>query len=246
MAGEGMTFSSPGYPFHPGNGSCFWNITVSPGEFVKLTIWSIFGKCNESYVDIYDVTNSTRVSLRKFCLTYFGSTKQSVYSKGNKLLVEYVTASVPQSINSLSGFLATYETRKIAPAAYACSRAVYDSGRIQLQGKAGREFASFGFPQPYANDANCSWVIEVPVGNIIQITFHSFDLQQSQDCQADYVEIKQGKYYFQASVIGRFCGSSLPPVILSNQTKVYVDFVADSSGRYPGFHASFVAVDDRK
>lgn len=249
MAGEGMSFSSPGFPLHPGNGWCHWNISVSPGNFVKLTFWDIFGPCNSSYVEVYDATNSTWVYLGRFCYLTVLPAAQVVYSRGNSLLVTYVSVS-PPSKSPVSGFLATYETLTAVPAAYACSKPSWgDFDRIKLQGTNG-ELASYQYPMPYSNDVNCSWTIEVPLGYVINFTFHSFDLQQSQDCQEDYVLIKQEKYSWQAGEIvtdaGRFCGSSLPGAIQSNHTKMYVDFVADSSGRYPGFHASYTAVEDRK
>ncbi|KAL9973791.1 hypothetical protein ACROYT_G020293 [Oculina patagonica] len=237
MAGEGMSFASPGFPLPPENGSCNWNISVPPGNFIKLIFW-VFGPCNSSYAEVYDVTNSTWVYLGKFC-SITTAQERVVYSKGNNLLVTYVTTSPASSSSSTRGFLASYETVKAVPATYACSRP--GGLRTELHGTSG-DLASYQYPMPYSNDASCSWTIEVPVGYLINLTFHSFDLQQSQNCQADYVAIKQGKYYFKADEIGRFCGSSLPGVIQSNTSKMYVDFVVDSSGRYPGFHASYVAV----
>ena len=41
LTGEGRTFSTPGYPLNPGRGTCGWNITVPPGEFVKVTFWEM-------------------------------------------------------------------------------------------------------------------------------------------------------------------------------------------------------------
>ena len=87
------------------------------------------------------------------------------------------------------------------------------------------EFASYEYPLHYSNNVKCSWVINRPAGFVVQLTFHSFNLQQSRDCEADYVEIKQNEKNdeFNAKVIGRFCGSSIPPVILSNRSNVFVD-----------------------
>ena len=241
MTGEGMSFASPSFPFHPGNGSCHWNISVAPGNFIKLTFWFVYGSCNSSYVQVYDVTNATFVHLGKFCYLFKA---QMVYSRGSSLLVTYVITST----SSVSGFFATYETLTAIPAPYACSKSS-DYGRITLLGTRG-QLASYQYPLPYSNDVSCSWRIEVPVGYNINLTFHSFDLQPSQDCEEDYVLIKQEKVSWQTSETvtdsRRFCGSSLPAAIQSNHTKMDVDFVADSSGRYPGFHASYTAVEDRK
>jgi len=169
-----------------------------------------------------------------------------VYSRGSSLLVTYVI----ESTSLVSGFFASYETLTAVPAPYACSKSsLGDSVRIKLHNTSG-ELASYQYPLPYSNDVTCSWTIKVPVGYIINFTFHSFDLQESEDCLEDYVLIKQEKYIRQTgdrlTDSRRFCGSSLPGVIQSNHTEMDVDFVADSSGRYPGFHASYTAVEDRK
>jgi len=231
MSGDGRSFSTPGFPGNPGIGTCSWNITVPRGKFVKLTFWRIFERCNRNFVEVYDVTNSTRVHLGKFCDNH---REQVIYSKGNNLLVKYSSLSVASS----GGFFATSESMKAVPAKYACHKMKYDFMRIKLNGTQG-EFASYDYPLQYPNNAKCLWAIESPAEFIIQLTFHSFDLQQSEDCQADYVEIKQGKYESRAELIGRYCGSSLPPVILSNHSKVFVAFVTDISGSYPGFHATY-------
>ena len=243
LTGQGISFASPNFPVYPGNGSCHWNISVPPGNFIRLTFWYVYGSCNSSYVEVYDVTNFTWINMRRFCSLF---KPQVVYSKGSSFLVTYVIAS--ESL--LNGFFATYETLTVVPAPYACSKSSlrpYD--RITLHDTSG-ELASYQYPLPYSNDVNCFWTIEVPVGYNINFTFHSFDLQQSEDCLADYVLIKQEKYSWQTGDIlthsRRFCGSSLPAAIQSNHKKMNVDFVADSSGRYPGFHASYTAIEDRK
>lgn len=107
------------------------------------------------------------------------------------------------------------------------------------------EFASYNYPLPYSNDVKCLWEIERQAGHVIRLTFQFFDLQQSEDCESDYVKIEQGSYFWR-TLIGKFCGSSLPDAILVNDSNMYVDFVSDSSGKYPGFHASYQILPDRK
>ena len=232
MTGEGRSFATPRFPY-AGVGTCSWNITVPQGKFVKLTFWTFRGLCDKNYVEVFDLTNSTNSTLTgKFC------DEKVVFSKGNSVQVKYsANGRVTQR-----GFIASYEALESVPARFACSNRGYVS---TLTGTFG-EFASTDYPLAYPNDVKCSWELQVSAANLIQLTFHSFDLQQSQNCTADYVEIKQGKYRFKSQVIGKFCGSSLPVSLQSNYSKVFVDFVADSSGRYPGFHASFKALPNRK
>ena len=234
--GDGLTFSTPGFPSFPGNGTCTWNITVPIGRFIKLTFWRKYGDCKENFVNVFDATNSTRISLGKFCSLF----EEVVFSKGNSLLVEY---------NSLrrayyNGFLATYETIRERPADYSCLTDLDESLLEDDQG----EFASFSYPLHYPNNAKCSWYINRPAGFIIQLTFHSFNLQQSENCEADFVEIRQSKDITvrRWELIARFCGSSLPPVIVSNQSNVFVNFVTDMFKIYPGFRASYKVLANRK
>ena len=234
--GDGLTFSTPGFPSFPGNGTCTWNITVPIERFIKLTFWRKYGDCKENFVNVFDATNSTRISLGKFCSLF----EEVVFSKGNSLLVEY---------NSLrrayyNGFLATYETIRERPADYSCLTDLDESLLEDDQG----EFASFSYPLHYPNNAKCSWHIYRPAGFIIQLTFHSFNLQQSENCEADFVEIRQSKDITvrRWELIARFCGSSLPPVIVSNQSNVFVNFVTDMFKMYPGFHASYKVLPNRK
>ena len=213
---------------------------------------SLIGSCDESFVEVYDISNFTRVPIGKFC--FFNQIKNAVYSRGNNLLVTHVIVSQTPSSSYETGFLATYETVKAIPAEYACSkptdnRILYDGEIIKLEGTHG-ELASYQYPLYYSNGLKCWWMIEVPAGFVVKLTFHTFELHQSQDCKADYVVATENKFSTTSSrprkVLGKFCGSSLPGVIQSNETKLFVDFVVDNSGRYPRFHASYIAVPDRK
>ena len=235
MDGDGLTFSTPGFPSFPGKGTCTWNITVPIGRFIKLTFWKNYGDCKENFVNVFDATNSTRISLGKFCSR---NSEEVVFSNGNSLLVEYNSRRWANN----SGFLATYETIKERPANYSCLGK--ESSLEDDQG----EFASFSYPLHYPNNAKCSWHIYRPAGFIIQLTFHSFNLQQSENCEADFVEIRQSKDITvrRWELIARFCGSSLLPVIVSNQSNVFVNFVTDMFKMYPGFHASYKVLPNRK
>lgn len=61
----------------------------------------------------------------------------------------------------------------------------------RLQGNFGI-FASPGFPTPYANDLNDSWIITVQQGYRVKLYFTFFDLEDSyvlDRCDLDYVEV---------------------------------------------------------
>ena len=205
LTGEGRTFSTPGYPLNPGKGTCAWNITVPPGEFVKVTFWEMVGHRVQNYVTVYDVTNSTWHELGTYARDY---RENEFYSIGNSVFVEFTSLYLVYP----GGFLASYEALKAVPARYSCSKPSpywWSDNLVTLRHPQG-EFASFGYPLPYPNDVECSWKIEALAGYVIQLTFHSFHLgQQSKYCLNDQVTVSE----YDGWRIGTFCGSSLPPVI---------------------------------
>lgn len=237
ISGEGGSFVTPGFP-HPRIGTCSWNITVPPGKFVKLNFWTFEGLCDKNYAEVFDMTDSKSEALTgKFC------DAKVVFSKGNNVHVRY---STKQGIRH-GGFVAFYEALGAVPATYSCSKK--PRGYVYKLTDTAGAFASFDYPLTYPNDASCTWRLTVPPTHLVLITFHSFDLQQSQDCSADYVEIKRLKWqrlYYVWQVFRKLCGSSLPASYQSNYSSVIMEFMSDSSGRFPGFNASFSAVPNRK
>ena len=208
----------------------------------------MIGTRAQNYATIYDVTNSTWRELGTYARNY---RVNEFYSIGNTVFVwfEWMYLFYP------GGFIASFETLKAVPARYSCSRPRpywWSKNVVTLRGYyPGDEgdFASFGYPLPYPNDVKCSWKINARVGSVIQLTFHSFHLEAAGSfgyCWDDDVSIVQGE---RGKVIGRpftFCGSSVPAVFQSNYSSVSVGFETDSSGRYPGFHASYEILLDRK
>lgn len=81
--------------------------------------------------------------------------------------------------------------------------------------------------------------------NLIPINFfffcpqiRSFQLEDSQDCSRDFVEIREGNAT--GHLVGRYCGHTLPlnySSILGHS--LWVRFVSDGSGSGTGFQATF-------
>ncbi|XP_067039514.1 cubilin-like isoform X2 [Acropora muricata] len=228
ITGEGGSFSSPGYPY-PSRGTCGWNITVPSGKLVKLTFLDFDGYCNRNYAEVFDEPNSvSEVLTGKICR------EKAVFSKRNSLYVKY---SVILEDRYWRGFWASYEAvDPVRPASYSCS------GEASIVASSAGEFASYDYPLIYPNDASCSWQLRVPPTHIVQLTFTSFELQPSPSCGTDYVEVRQGRNIIETELVGKFCGAALPAPFLSNHSMVYVKLVTDSSERYPGFKATFRAI----
>ena len=106
----------------------------------------------------------------------------------------------------------------------------------------------------YPANFNWEWFLLAPEGHQIKIKFESFELEQSEHCQNDYLEIREA--YFQdpnnpieiqgvfGAVLARpMCGTNLPREIHSAGNMVWVHFRSDSntSTTYKGFKATFVS-----
>ncbi|PFX27048.1 tolloid-like protein 2 [Stylophora pistillata] len=105
------------------------------------------------------------------------------------------------------------------------------------------------YPSSYAEQ----WVLIVPKGRKVQIDFDILELEDSEDCKNDYVELRDASFMVgdPKTIIGRFgkiltsrlCGSTKPNSILSQGNMVWVQFMSDrnSTTVYKGFKASFKA-----
>ena len=103
------------------------------------------------------------------------------------------------------------------------------------------------YPFNYPPSASCLWKISLnrpSTSYAVQLTFNSFYLESSSNCSDDYVEIRDGYTFSTSTFIGKFCGTRIPPVIVSRYSYIFVKFISDSdyysSLRY--FSASFKAI----
>ena len=66
--------------------------------------------------------------------------------------------------------------------------AVFDDCGGEFSGQGG-EIVSPGYPDIYPNNSVCVWTVTGAEGDIIRVTFKDFDLEDSQDCQLDFLEV---------------------------------------------------------
>ena len=106
-----------------------------------------------------------------------------------------------------------------------------------------------GYPGPYPHSRTCEWVIRVQPGKQIRLNVTQFELESHSSCNYDYLEIRWGKYkvlsrdffksrnggYSQSPLVGRFCGSEIPPIIPSFSNQLYLKFQSDRSRYGSGF-----------
>lgn len=101
------------------------------------------------------------------------------------------------------------------------------------------------YPNNYPSYSNCLWRLQRPTSlYAVKLTFSSFFLESKTSCSDDYVEIRDGDLLSSSKLIGTFCGSRLPPIIVSNYKYIFVRFVSDFDN-YPfirKFSATFRAI----
>lgn len=86
--------------------------------------------------------------------------------------------------------------------------------------------------QHYSNRMNCSW--SLLSDNNIMLTFFKFDTEW----RYDFVNVYDGRST-SSPLIGRYHGTSLPPVVTSSSNQLFITFTSDLSVRKPGFGASY-------
>ena len=114
-----------------------------------------------------------------------------------------------------------------------------------------RKFGLHNYPADYSEH----WYLIVPSGRQVQITFHTFKLEQSENCINAHVEIREAyfkdglfqgsdiKAYYGMFLAEHLCGSVKPKSIQSTGNMVWVKFKSanNSTTTYKGFKASFKA-----
>ncbi|XP_030649961.1 low-density lipoprotein receptor-related protein 3 [Chanos chanos] len=111
------------------------------------------------------------------------------------------------------------------------------SGKVELHTERRGVIYSPSWPLNYPPGVNCSWNIQGERGDVITISFHNFDLEESGHCTGDWLLL--GPTWREEY---RVCGSLLPPPFISSRGRVLLDFHSqpNSSGLAQGFRLSYI------
>lgn len=93
----------------------------------------------------------------------------------------------------------------------------------------------------YEHYLDCTWIILAPVGRIIQMTWLSFDVEDSSMCHFDSVQVFDNSST--GGLMGTYCGSSVPPTTVSSSNIVTITFKTDGSRNAGGFSLSYRFLD---
>lgn len=105
-----------------------------------------------------------------------------------------------------------------------------------------------GYPATNAGRSDCNWDIEVPYGNLIELTLHDYDMRQSANCSAEGVAISHernvtAERLARNSTVSTFCGRRPdghgPDVITSHANRLFVRLYSEGAYSGRGFNATY-------
>ena len=96
------------------------------------------------------------------------------------------------------------------------------------------------YPKPSFNPVNCVWIMSVYDNDKIAIGFNEFDLANDINCASEYVELRDGGSET-SPLLGRYCGSVAPMVIIGSNDKMWLLYHSDGTGK-KGFEATWTTM----
>ncbi|XP_026885582.2 neuropilin and tolloid-like protein 1 [Electrophorus electricus] len=103
----------------------------------------------------------------------------------------------------------------------------------------GGSFTSPNHPDQYPPDRECSYIIEAPPRQCIDLYFYEkYSIEPSWECKFDHIEVRDGPFSF-SPIIGRYCGQESPLYIRSSGQYLWIKFVTDSELEATGFSARY-------
>ncbi|XP_018804642.1 PREDICTED: dorsal-ventral patterning protein tolloid isoform X1 [Bactrocera latifrons] len=225
------TIYSPNFPDeYPRNTYCFWHFSTVLGHRVQLTFHEFemenHQECFYDYVALYDGKSENSSTLGIYC---GGHEPYAVVASTNEMfMVLWTDASLQRK-----GFRATYSTE--------CGGYLRATNETQVFYSHPR----YG-SRVYNRHMYCNWRIQADSESSVQIKFLHFEVEYSDRCEYDAVEIREEIFeekYMRNSNHGRYCGNRKPPTITSYTDTLLMRFQTDGSTSLRGFAVSFVAVE---
>ncbi|KAK1789031.1 hypothetical protein P4O66_014985 [Electrophorus voltai] len=177
------------------------------------------------FIEIRDGTSDSADLLGKHCSNI---APPAIISSGPVLHIRFVSDYAHQG----AGFSLRYEIHKTGSD---CSRNFTSpSGVIE----------SPGYPDKYPHNLECTFIIIVPPHMDVTLTFLTFDLENDPlqgsegECKYDWLEVWDGLPQV-GPLIGRHCGTKIPPEIQSSTGILSLTFHTDMAVAKDGFSARY-------
>ncbi|XP_071786056.1 tolloid-like protein 2 [Asterias amurensis] len=225
---------------YPSNLDCNYNIVAPNGRRVRIYFTSFtmedpneYATCLYDYITIHDGDSDADPLIGTFC----GQTVPPVItSRGRHLVIHFVSdGSIEEAGFSLVAQSVSADYREPLPTSSSefC---------VSVLEETTGEFFSPGYPDSYAHNQDCFFIVIVSdEAETIHLRFTSFDLEPSQTCIYDFVEVRDGSYLV-SPLIGRYCGgfnNAPPSLVESSGPSIYIQFHTDISASFQGFYAEY-------
>lgn len=209
----------------PKNQTCEWKLnSKDPSKKIYLQfthvqinpalslIYKTDGDCLNHGGAVYSSENSSK-PITRFCRT----NPTDIISPGSSLILR-----IPlQIISEVEAYAYQFDGQ--------CG-GVYRS----LRGK----FSTPFYPNSYPNNLACYWYIQASEGNHIALNFESMDVQISDYCNQDYIEVRESTENIN-NLLGLYCGNSIPQEVIG-ASELQIIFKSDEDGIVgQGFFASY-------
>eukprot|EP00794_Sanderia_malayensis_P007308 gene7308-8125_t len=202
--------------------TCSWRILWTAGERLKLKINYIFFKfrCKRAYLEIRDGKHKKSPLRGRYC-------------KGNPPPKEIMTSSSKSLFLTFHyGYRYYYDGR---PVGFKAEYEITCGGPIHAKEGIIR---SPNYPENYKGNQQCDWEIVVPKGGRVAVKFVMFQLEESDNCEYDYVELTDG---VSNKKLRRLCDVKLPKqYIMSESNKMKIRFKSDGNVHLGGFSMKFL------
>ena len=244
LEGSSGTFHGPQYIPAPLATSpiCIWIITVPDGKVVQLTLDSYkLHKRNGDYIEIRDGRYSTSdLKTDRIYSSYFGPYSY-LRSSGRYMRTEYT--SFRRANLAEPTFNADFKAEDFLYSNLECVEGNPNNKNLTLEGSSGTFQGPQDTPAPFGNSPTCIWVITVPDGKVVELSFDSFASSYSGSA---YIEIRDGRYSTSA-LKGEKLEIWTRPTLKFRSSDRYlrIEYLSTQREilREPSFMAEFKAVD---
>ena len=169
-------------------------------------------------VEIYDGNSTSAPLLGRFSGNNIPS--QIITSTGGSVFIKfYSDVSVTKQGWSIN---------------YISTQNPYCNGTTTTLSAPSGSFSDGSGANKYANNSNCSWLIQPTSATSITLSFSAFDTELNYDGVIVYDGANSS-----APVLGQFTGTTIPTSVTSTGGSMYVVFLSDEALRSNGWNASY-------
>ncbi len=157
------------------------------------------------------------------------------------LLGRFAGSNTPPAVTSTTGSMFIrfhsdlFENRQGWSANYTSTQNTFCTGTTILTTQTGTFSDGSGTSQ-YANNSNCSWVIQPTNAKSITLSFSDFNTELNNDGVIIYDGATNT-----SPVLGKFSGSSIPSSVTSTGGSMYIEFLSNPSVRGNGWTANYTS-----